>query len=433
MFFRVKITIFNFKTCSIQFCFITLRYNISATRMIQEFQVSNFYSIREKVSINFLPSSDDKMSDYYTYEIKPGLRLLKLGIIYGANASGKTTVLEAISFFRDLMVFRPSDKLKDMGFAPFMLDNNSRQQKSFMEMIFYIDEEKYILECEFNQRMILSEQLVVYATSRPTLLYKRKYSQQTGHSSIIFGAKIGLSKKSQQAIEGNTINNCTVMAAFGQSNVEKSRLDKVYEYFSKKMLEMLYPRMSIMEYVKKQLCNDCDNALKPFIIKILKASDFNIVDFTVHKIDNKEDIIFKHTGDGGEFNLSEDFESAGTKRFLGMAIILYNLIHHNCFFPIDEVETSIHYELFSYFIKVFLANSEGSSQLLMTTHDINLLDEDFIRRDIIWFTEKNSLGATSIKRLSASGLHKTVSVYNAYRQGKIVELPFLGSIFLETN
>lgn len=430
--------------------------------MIQEFQVSNFYSIREKVSINFLPSSDDKMLDYYTYEIKPGLRLLKLGIIYGANASGKTTVLEAISFFRDLMILRPSDKLKDMGFAPFMLDATSRMQNSYMEMTFFIDGEKYVLGCEFNEKLVLFEQLVVYTTSRPTLLYKREYSHETGHGSIVFGTKIGLSKKSQRAIEGNAINNCTVMAAFGQSNVETSRLDKVYEYFSKKMLDMLYPRMSIMDYVKKQLSNDSDNAIKTFLLQILKASDFNIVDFSISKskedvsketeetikaspidekakiemlksITNREDIIFKHTGDGGEFTLSEDFESAGTKRFLGMAIILYRLIHQNCFFPIDEVETSIHYELFSYFIKVFLANSEESSQLLMTTHDINLLDEDFIRRDIIWFTEKDSMGATSIKRLSASGLHKTMSVYNAYRQGKIVELPFLGSIFLDIN
>lgn len=68
--------------------------------MIQEFQVANFHSIREKISISFLPSNDGKMLDYFTTEVKPGLRLLKIGIIYGANASGKTTVLEAVSFFR---------------------------------------------------------------------------------------------------------------------------------------------------------------------------------------------------------------------------------------------------------------------------------------------------------------------------------------------
>lgn len=402
--------------------------------MIQEFKVSNFYSIREPISLSFLPSSDDKMLDYYTYEIKPGFRLLKLGIIYGANASGKTTVLEAISFFRDFMVRRPEDKLKDMGFLPFMLDNFSRGRNTSMEMVFYIDQEKYILECEFNEKLVVSERLIVYASSRPTLLYERKYSQETGHASITFGGKVGISKMSQRIIEGNTINNCSVMAAVGISNIESSRLDKVFQYFSQDVMEMLYPGMSIMEYFKKQLNDSSEHSIKSFLLQILKASDFNIVDFYMSKKDGgelDEDLIFKHAGDDGEFTLKEELESAGTKRFLGMATILYKLIHQNCFLPIDEIETSIHYELFSYFIKVFLANSEGSSQLLMTTHDINLLDEEFIRRDVVWFTVKNESGATDIKRLSASGLHKTMSVYNAYRQGKLVKLPFLGSIFLD--
>lgn len=412
---------------------LTVQYSHN---MIQEFQVSNFYSIREKISINFVPSSDEKMLDYYTHEVKSGLRLLKLGIIYGANASGKTKILEAISFFRDFMVTRPSDKLKDLGFFPFMLDNESRAENSFMEMTFFIDGEKYVLGCEFNVRVVISEQLTVYTSSRPTLLYKRTYTPESDKTCITFGSKIGLSKKSKHAIEGNTTSNCSVMAAVGQSNVEASRLDKVFQYFSKNVLQMLNPGMSIMEYVKGQLQASTDDSIKTFLLHILKASDFNIVDFYVTKkqesVVSSEDLIFKHSGDGGDFNLNENLESAGTKRFLGMSIILYKLIHQNCFFSIDEVETSIHYELFSYFIKVFLANSEGTSQLLVTTHDVNLLDEDFIRRDVIWFTEKNAKGATSIKRLSASGLHKTMSVYNAYKQGKLVELPFLGSIFLDS-
>ena len=87
----------------------------------------------------------------------------------------------------------------------------------------------------------------------------------------------------------------------------------------------------------------------------------------------------------------------------------------------------VHYELLSYFIKVFLANSNQTSQMLLTTHDINLLNEEFIRRDTIWFTDKDEQGETNVVRLSALGLHKNLSPYNAYKQGKLVKLPFLGS------
>jgi AAA15 family ATPase/GTPase len=146
-----------------------------------------------------------------------------------------------------------------------------------------------------------------------------------------------------------------------------------------------------------------------------------------------DNIMFRHTGEDGEYELLERLESAGTHRFLEMSIVLYYVLHENNFVPIDEIETSIHYELLAYFIKLFLANSKGSSQLLMTTHDINLLNEDFIRRDVVWFTNKSSNGATQLKRLSSLGLHKTMNPYNAYKQGKLVDLPFLGSIYLETE
>lgn len=73
----------------------------------------------------------------------------------------------------------------------------------------------------------------------------------------------------------------------------------------------------------------------------------------------------------------------------------------------------------------------GSNTSGKTTHDINLLNEDYIRRDVVWFTDKSREGATQLKRLSSLGLHKTMNPYNAYKQGKLVDLPFLGSIYLD--
>jgi len=209
--------------------------------------------------------------------------------------------------------------------------------------------------------------------------------------------------------------------------------------------------------------DDKNNILKEFLINILKASDFNISDIEIKeeeviitpemekmiqafpmpdedkqemvkkgKFSNPE-LVFKHKTDNGEFELPEDLESRGTIRFMGMAIILRKLLQENSIVIIDEVETSLHYELLSYFIKIFLANSDKNSQLIMTTHDINLLNEDFIRRDSVWFTDKDSCGETRLTRLSSLGLHKNLSPYNAYKQGKLVKLPFFGSIYLKEN
>ena len=431
--------------------------------MVQEFQVQNFYSIREPQTISFVPTNDVRMRDQYVHEVSDGVELLKIGIVYGSNASGKTTLLKALSFFRRVMLDKPESKNTDMRYFPFLLDKHSAQEHSHMQMTFWVKGEKYVMDLVFNFKRIYEESLLVYTSARPTTLYKRIYQAESDHTEVTFGNKAGLDKAAQRAIEGNTTNNCTVMAAFGQSNAPTSKLNDVYEFFYSGLQSILSPKDSLSFDIKNELRNDKDGKKKRFLLQLLKASDFNIVDMVLNENEESitpemekainsapipeeakiemlkrgtikhDEIMFKHNGEEGEYELHEGLESAGTNRFLGMSIVLYYVLHENNFIPVDEIETSIHYELLSYFIKLFLANSEGSSQILMTTHDINLLNEDFIRRDIIWFTDKSEVGATQIKRLSSLGLHKTMNPYNAYKQGKLVDLPFLGSIYLETE
>lgn len=305
--------------------------------------------------------------------------------------------------------------------------------------------------------------LTVYESIRPTKLYSRSYDPYTDSSVIEFGTNLKMAKKNQDTIAGNTINNCSVLAAFGNCNVGKTKLNDVYDYFAKQVKDVLAPGMLLLGYVKRHLDKDKDGNLKKFILNFLKDSDFNIEDVTLHeeeelitpeleqliqkapiaddaksemlkkgKITNTE-LTFTHRTGNSLYELSEEYESNGTMRFLGMGIILNFLLKNNQFVPIDEVETSIHYELLSYFIKVFLANSNQTSQMLLTTHDINLLNEEFIRRDTIWFTDKDEQGETNVVRLSALGLHKNLSPYNAYKQGKLVKLPFLGSQYFDLN
>lgn len=430
--------------------------------MIAEFTVENFYSIRLTQKISFEPSSDSFMLDEYTYEVKDGVRLLKVGIIYGANASGKSNVLGAIDFFKMLVLRVPKGRNDTTRVVPFLLDETSKTKTTKMSMSFYVNQLKYILSFELDKKRIYSETLTVYESVRPTKLYSRSYDPYTDSSVIEFGTNLKMAKKNQDIIAGNTINNCSVLAAFGNCNVGKTKLNDVYNYFAKQVKDVLAPGMLLSGYVKRYLDKDKDGNLKKFILNFLKDSDFNIEDVTLHeeelitpeleqliqkapiaddaksemlkkgKITNTE-LTFTHRTGNGLYELSEEYESNGTMRFLGMAIILNFLLKNNQFVPIDEVETSIHYELLSYFIKVFLANSNQTSQMLLTTHDINLLNEKFIRRDTIWFTDKDEQGETNVVRLSALGLHKNLSPYNAYKQGKLVKLPFLGSQYFDLN
>lgn len=432
--------------------------------MIAEFKIRNFYSLRDDQTLSFIPTNDDTSRDIYTEEVADGVSLLKIGCIYGSNASGKTNILKALDFFTQFMINDDLNKGDEIGVVPFLLDDVSRQERTQFEMTFYLNREKYRLNLVLDNKVIYEETLQVYSSVQPTLLYKRTYNAEKDATDIVFGGKVGLVKKSREAIEGNTFNKRTVIAAFGKSNVEKSRLNLVYDFFSQRIAPIMYPQSSLMGFTKRRITKDRDGKLKKFILHFLKASDFNISDIAIHEeevsitpemelmIKNtsgmpekaKEEILkkgtlrsdemfFVHHTSNGDKELGEELESRGTKRYMGLATILYDLLVHGVILPIDEIETSIHYELLSYFIKVFLVNSKRGGQLIVSTHDINLLDEDYIRRDVIWFTDKNDCGETQLIRLSTLGLHKTLSVYNAYKQEKLVDLPFLDSIYMDMD
>ena len=425
--------------------------------------MQNFFSIKSPQKISFEPSSDTFMSDEYSYEVKDGVRLLKLGIIYGANASGKTNILNAVEFFRMLVLRMPKDRNEKTGVVPFMLDDTSRNERTKMSMVFYINKSKYILTFELDAKYIYSETLIVYDSVRPAKLYSRSYDATTDSTTIDFGVNLKMPRKSQDVISGNTINNCSVLAAFGKSNVERTKLNDVYDYFAKQVKDVLAPGMLLSGYIKSRLDKDETGDLKKFILNFLKASDFNIEDVVLHEeeelitpeleqliqnapIDNEAkaemlrkgkitnaELTFKHKVGDKLYDLSEEYESNGTMRFLGMAVILNFLLKTNRFVPIDEVETMHPLRTAGLFYKSLFSEQRRNIQMLLTTHDINLLNEDFIRRDTIWFTDKDEYGETKIVRLSSLGLHKNLSPYNAYKQGKLVKLPFLGSQYINLN
>jgi AAA15 family ATPase/GTPase len=137
-----------------------------------------------------------------------------------------------------------------------------------------------------------------------------------------------------------------------------------------------------------------------------------------------------HTKDG-DFSLLSETESAGTLSYLELLDQLYEMIHQNHIYLYDEIEKNIHYDLLIHYLSLFMMNSHAS-QLIFTTHDQLLLDEDFIRRDMVWFTDKSKeTGGTELYSAADFGLHKNISLYNAYKVGKLGAKPELGSIFIE--
>lgn len=422
-----------------------LRFQI----MILQFKAKNILSIRDEQTLDFTASADNTYEEYAVVKIK-NVRISKLGVIYGPNASGKSNILKALFW---LFKFMTNEDLRKQslgtGLIPFKMDKNSRNEHSFMSIIFYIDDSRYEYSIELDTERVYHEEMYYYPNSRKALVYERTWNQDKMSSAVTFGPLLKLTATQKLFIESNCVANATVLSTYQNSNVDRNdMLDTILRYMKVQILASLDSNTDIVSFA-----NDIVKVVqesKPFIREMLVQADFNITDLYLKKkeknertitvtkkmdseelvleADAQEDLFFTHQTPfyTGDMNNAE--ESEGTLRMYCLSAIMYLLIKQNQILLSDEMEDSLHYDLLTHIIKTFLVNSERG-QLIFSTHSLMLLDEEFIRRDMVYFTNKNEAGATEIYRAKDFGLHKEVSILNAYRAGKLGAKPNLGSIF----
>ena len=197
--------------------------------MIIEFTVKNFGSIRDKQTISFEADKSTHLEDHYIIE-ESGYRLLKLILIYGANASGKTTILKALNFLRELVLDPIDKKTEELEFSPFLFDENIRLESSLLSISFLQKGLKYVYKVEFNRKSVLNEELFFYNPGK-SILYIRDTNIQTQYTSIKFGSKVKIDSSSLKTLEANTLWNNTVLGGFLKTNIEFDELRYVVEWF----------------------------------------------------------------------------------------------------------------------------------------------------------------------------------------------------------
>ena len=288
--------------------------------MILQFKVKNFLSIREEQMLDFTASADKTYEDYAVVKIK-GVRISKLGIIYGPNASGKSNLLKALAWFIfNLAASRSKIPGAGTGLTPFMMDEESRNQRSSFELIFYVGDIRYEYTVALDSQKIYKEELYFYPNNRRALFYERTWNEEKGNSSITFGPLLKLSATQKLFIESNCISNATVLAK--NANVEKNvELDKLFGYFESEFLPMLEKNDNLNQSANKVVKLDAES--KDFICKMLEKADFNISDLFIKekKDEASEELFFTHKTPFYTGNLSNRVESEGTNRMYGLETI----------------------------------------------------------------------------------------------------------------
>ncbi len=432
--------------------------------MIVNFSVQNFGSIKDKQTLSFEADKSTHLEDYYIISAAGGLRLLKLALIYGANASGKTTILKAMDFLREL-VLEPAEKKTDsLDFSPFLFDNETPKQNSIIYIDFVQNDIRYNYEVELNKNAVSKEELNFFNPNKANV-FKRTTDIEKQFTEITFGSKIKKDKTFEKTLESNTLWNNTVLGGFLKTNIELKELKEATDWFKEYLKPLIYTRTELEGYVTSRI--NKTEIEKDIVVNILKKADFNISDILIQTEDKEipegffeflekqvksqeerikelknkgkftiDKLEFEHTVKNNKYSLPFELESQGTRRYYGFAGLLSLLIKNSIAFPIDELEASLHPELYVHFLLSFLINSK-ESQIIATTHNREILtNKDIFRNDVIWFTDKSETCATELYSLSdfdSSVVRDTSNIFNAYKTGKLGGTPNLGDYYIDIS
>ena len=206
-----------------------IRFFVLYLPFIYKLEAKNDYKFQ--YSKSFEAKNVTVLEDYYILQPIAGLRLVKLGLIYGANASGKTTVLKALDFLRNL-VLNPADKKTErLDFQPFLFDTSTIHQETQLSLEFLQNKIRYFYEVSFTQNAILKEILYFHKPNK-ALVFSRFSDTEKQLTHITFGSKIKKDKSFETILQANTLWNNTVLGGFLKTNIERIELKEVTDWFS---------------------------------------------------------------------------------------------------------------------------------------------------------------------------------------------------------
>ena len=383
--------------------------------MLIEFSVSNFRSIKEEQKLRMIAESSTRKNDNTFVPIKDNkLRLLNSAAIYGANASGKSNILKALTTLLSYIHTLNIDVDDNIPYyEPFELDKSCLSQPSIFKLSFIIEEIMYEYQIAFDSREVHHEQLDFYPHKRPANLFIRTKNE----------VKRGDYFQDKRLFSSKALTKYPYLSKVARE--EHEQMQKIYEYLKTYAVfaaNDTHMRSSLVRHFNQELQKD--EKLKRKLDKLIRIADTHIeqikieekdVDFKfddevpeeLKKIimrDNKYELFAVHkTRDGLLEGEEANFpffqkESIGTITLYGLGALMLLILNRGHILVIDEIDNSLHPKLCKFLIKLFhhpLTNPHNA-QLIFASHETTLLDRELLRKDQIWFTEKNKYGETQL-------------------------------------
>ncbi len=420
--------------------------------MLLQFSVNNFKSIKDTITLSMLSSKKAKKN---TSEIR-NYSLVNSCVIYGANASGKSNILKAMSFMTDIIlnktkVIQSTDHLPH---DPFKLNSSTQNASSTFEIIFFINDIKYRYGFEIDKEVVYSEWLYEDKKGKESKLFFRDTEDDDYVNQQKFkeGYSFFSNKKAKIKISPNQL------FLWVCDRVDDSVISKnILHWFSN---FNFIDGLNDAGYINYTMSKMNDSTFKQEMVNLIKTADIGIEDVRLEENEITLDAIermnlpieikdkFLEEGVlslslntyhkkydendkeiGSEVFELEHEESIGTRKFFKLSAPILNTLKQGRILMIDELDASLHPILTHHLIKLFNDKNinKNNAQLIFTTHDTNLLKPHIFERDQIWFTEKDKYGSTTFYSiLEIKGVRENEDFEKQYIQGKYGAIPYLG-------
>ena len=426
--------------------------------MLIGFSVGNYRSFKDVVTLSMVAAEDacgnDELDKNNVFKVNQQFSLLKSAAIYGANASGKSNLILAFNFVRWFVMNSAKLQITDkIDVEPFRLNTETVDKPSFFEIVFQLKNKTYRYGFEVTQKRVVSEWLFCTPRSRETKIFNRQddkieYSKNIEQGNILRG----LTKKNtlflSLAAQFNNSLAVEIVSWFSRLGVV-SYLD--VELLKAITLEHLSNRQDLIDDVTKlikKLDLSIDNLeiesrkissdsllqdLPDVVRNIISHSSGEIKSATIKTTIRTYHPKYDSTGKMIELEIfdMDKHESDGTKKILALSAPILDTLQRGEVLVIDELDARLHPLMTRSIIELFNSQKTNpkNAQLIFTTHDINLLSHKFLRRDQIWFTEKNHQGATDLYSLvEFADINNNNTFEKDYIQGRYGAIPFIGDL-----
>lgn len=399
--------------------------------MILSFSLSNYRSFRDKTTF-FMEASATQAKSQNVVSIeseKSQYRILKTSLIYGANASGKTSLIRALyalcNEVQGLTKVAGGDSVS--LYDPFILDDNSSHNPSTMEIEFILSGIKYKYYIKFNNQQFLEERLDYYPKGSAKANLFSRDRLESGNHCPKYVSGIPAKEKPEFSVFPNKLIITKFLYDFPHQAIQPAA-----SFLSKIGFANSYnPIMQNTLWKEGQdLLKDSD--YRERLKKILGFVDLGITDFTLSDRGDLQSIRLTHKSSSASNNsIMMIEESLGTSHLFILGPKILQALDYGTPLFVDELDTSFHSFISDFIIKMFTSEriNPRHAQLVIVTHDVTLMDEERIRRDQVWFTQKNGDGVSELFSLSDfEGVREITPFAKWYLASKFGAVPTIESI-----